>query len=167
MSGIDPMYAAPNRPHRCVRKAALAGVIAGLVGTAVKTICEAAVPPRPAGQESPLGVGIRLISTHYTGHDLDEAVKHRVEQLVHWGFGVFTTVGYAIVAEYVPIVTIARGVGFGFAFWLVAHEIVVPAIGWSPWPPGLTLWEQGNEAVSHVLFGVSAELTRQLIRRRV
>ena len=166
MYGIDPTFTGNDPPRRQLGQALLAGVIAGLVGTAVKTICEAVVPPRPPGQESPLGVGIRLISTHYTGHDLDEFTKRRVEQLVHWGFGTATTVGYAVVAEYVPIATIGRGLGFAVVFWIAAHEIFIPAVGWSPWPPGLTLWEQGNELASHCFYGVSAEMTRRLIRRR-
>ena len=148
-------------------KAIVAGLIGGVVGTAVKTVCEIISPPRPPGQESPLGVGIRLISTHFTGHDLEPTQKKIAEMVMHWGFGTMTGIAFAVLAERWVVVTIGYGVAFGILFWIALHEIFLPAIGWSASPLGMTAWEQGNEFVSHIFYGVGVELTRRSVRPRL
>ena len=146
-------------------KAAVAGLVGGVVGTAAKTVCEIISPPRPPGTLSPLGNGINAISNFFAGHVPTEAHLKTSEMLSHWGFGVGTGIAYALIAEVLPVATLGWGLAFGAVFWVVAHETVLPLIGWSPSPLSMSLWEQGNEFVSHLVYGVAVELTRRVVRR--
>ena len=162
-----PPTADVNRHTTSFLKSALAGAVAGLVGTGVKTLCELIAPPRAPGVLSPLGNGINAVSNFFAGGPMADAPLHTTEMVVHWAFGIAIGVVYAVVAEWKPVVTVGYGLAFGLAFWVLAHETVLPLIGWSPTPLEMTLWEQGNELVTHCLFGVVVELARRALRPRL
>jgi putative membrane protein len=133
-----------------------AGALSGLLATIVKTVCELIAPPRAKGVESPLGITLHKLGVYAS----------YAEPTVHLLFGTVVAVGYALLAERVRWVTAGCGALFGFAFWLVAHEIALPLMGLSPTPAQMSLWEQGNELVTHVIYGVVVELSRRYVRAR-
>lgn len=147
-----------------VRNVLLAGLLAGLAGTAVKTVCELISAPRAPGVPSPLLNMIQSVSHGLTGHGVAESLAPTLEKSVHWFFGTSTGIAYCLIAERRPMVRLGYGAAFGVAFWAVLHEVLLPLAGFSPSPLHMTLWEQGNELVSHALYGMGVELTRRALR---
>lgn len=147
-------------------KVIIVGLVAGLVGTGMKTLCEIVSPPRAPGVPSPLGNALDAASMGLTGHPVPEATKSFAEPAVHFLFGMAAGVVYVALARKIPVVRAGYGAFFGFSFWLLAHEIGLPLVGLSPTPAQMTLWEQGNELVSHIIFGATLEFVRRLGLRK-
>ncbi len=137
------------------------GLIGGVVATGVKTLCETIAPPRPPGVDSPLGNVLNAASVEFTGGPLSEAVKQIAEPSAHFVFGVGAAAVYAVVSERLPVLRAGCGAFFGFSLWLGAHEILLPLLGFSPSPAQMSVWEQGNELITHVIYGVTVELVRR------
>lgn len=156
----------PSRRPLTLGKAFGFGLVAGLVGTGMKTLCEVISPPRPPGVESPLGNAINAVSRGLTGHPLQDSLKSVAEPVVHFGFGAVAAAIYVIISERFPLLRTGCGALFGFLFWLGLHEIALPLMGFSPSPAQMSLWEQGNELVSHIIFGVAVELVRRGLSRK-
>lgn len=148
-------------------KAIAVGIVAGVAATAVKTLCEAISPPRAPGVNSPLLNGLDIVSVKMTGVQLLEMVKPVAEKTLHWFFGVSAGCVYAVLAEKFSLIRAGRGLLFGVAFWVGLHEIALPLMGWSLTPAKMTLWEQGNELVSHCFYGLTLELVRRGLRSKL
>lgn len=150
-----------------VGKALLYGLVAGVVATGIKTVCEVISPPRSPGVESPLGNAINAASVSVTGAPMHQSLKSLAEPAVHFGFGAITAGVYVVVSERVPILRAGCGSLFGVLFWLGLHEIALPLAGFSPSPAIMSLWEQGNELVSHVAYGMTVEVVRRGLERKL
>ncbi len=161
-------YLAGSRPPSMVSlgKAIVIGFVGGLVASGVKTLCEVISPPRPPGVQSPLGNGLDVAAMALTGEPCPESVKSIAEPAVHFFFGAMAGVVYVLVSEKLPVLRAGRGVLFGVLFWLGLHEIALPLMGLSPSPAQMTVWEQGNELVTHVIFGVVLEFVRRALVRK-
>ncbi|PZR77626.1 MAG: hypothetical protein DLM52_04095 [Chthoniobacterales bacterium] len=150
-----------------IAKAIAVGIVAGIAATAVKILCEAISAPRPPGVNSPLLNGLDIMSVKMTGSQLLETVKPMAEKTAHWFFGVSAGCVYAVLAEKFSAIRAGRGVLFGVAFWLGLHEVALPLMGWSPTPAKMTQWEQGNELFSHCFYGLTLELVRRGLRKKL
>lgn len=156
------------RPQKLsVGQALLYGVAAGVVATGIKTICELIAPPRLPGELSPLGKMIDYGSVLATGEPMTESARKLTEPFVHFGFGAASAAVYVVVSERFPILRAGCGSLFGVLFWLGVHEIFLPLAGFSASPAVMTVREQGNEFVSHILFGVTVELVRRGLTRKL
>ncbi len=150
-----------------IGKALVYGAIAGLVGAGIKTVCELIAPPRPPGVESPLGNVINAASVGVTGEPMSQSLKSFAEPALHFGFSAVSAAIYVVVSQRFPILRAGCGSLFGVLFWLGAHEIALPLCGFSPSPVQMSLWEQGDELVSHIVFGVTVELVRRGLVRKL
>lgn len=148
-------------------KTILIGLAAGLLATGVKTLCEIISPPRGPHVPSPLGNAIDAVSANLTGQRVSEGTMHLAEPTVHFLFGMGAGGVYALLADKIPLVRAGYGTLFGFSFWLLAHEIALPLMGLSPTPAQMTFWEQGNELISHLVFGAALEFFRRLGVRKL
>lgn len=74
---------------------------------------------------------------------------------------------YALLVRKIPLVRLGYGALYGIGFWLFAHEFILPLMHLSPTPAQMTLWEQGNEFVSHIFFGLSLEFARRFAVRKL
>lgn len=100
-----------------------------------------------------------------TGRHLSPASKKTAGQAVHYTFGTLVGVLYAITAELLPEATTGNGIAFGTALFLGADEIAVPAFRLEP-PPTQTPFSNHLEYwAAHVVYGVTLDLTRSLLRR--
>ncbi len=158
---------APRRDPIGTGKAIVIGLIAGLVASGVKTICELISPPRLPGDLSPLGKMIDYASVVATGEPMAESARKLTEPFVHFGFGAAAAAVYVVVSERFPILRAGCGSLFGVLFWLSVHEILLPLAGFSASPAMMTFREQGNEFVSHIIFGVTVELVRRGLTRKL
>ncbi len=106
----------------------------------------------------------KLISENVLGRQLEERDERIAGAAVHYAFG--TAVGgfYGAVAEYVPKVAEPYGLSFGAVFWLVADEIAVPMVGLSKGPAAYRLSTHVYSFTSHLVYGLTAELTRRTLR---
>lgn len=107
----------------------------------------------------------RAISENILGRELEESEKKGAGAAVHYAFGTATGGLYGAVAEFAPAVTRAGGLPFGAAFWLVADEIAVPSLGLSEGPTKYPLSTHAYAFASHLVYGLTAELTRRTVRK--
>jgi hypothetical protein len=107
----------------------------------------------------------KVISTKVFGHELQESEKESAGAAVHYAFGTVTGGLYGALAEVTPQVTAAAGLPFGAAFWLVADEITVPALGLSKGPTEYPVSTHAYALASHLVYGVTAELSRRAVRQ--
>ena len=107
----------------------------------------------------------RAISQNLLGRELEESEKRGAGAAVHYAFGTATGGLYGAVAEFAPDVTRAGGLPFGAAFWLVADETAVPLLGLSEGPTKYPLSTHAYALASHLVYGVTAELTRRAVRK--
>jgi putative membrane protein len=141
-------------------RGAAAGAVGGLLGTGAKHLMEMVAPPRPPEREAPPAILIEKVE----GHHVPDDVKNTGGEAISWVFGTLTGALYGVIAEYVPQVRAGSGVAFGAAFWAGAHEIVLPAAGLTPPVQKLGAYEQGNELVTHAIYGAIVEGGRLLTR---
>ena len=159
-------------------KGALAGLAGGLVASWVMNRFQSAVPAsaferllgEPAGSYESSGEPVTVKTAEAVAggvfdHELSEDEKAWAGPAVHYTFG--TAVGglYGAVAESAPAVTAGAGLPFGAAFWLVADEAAVPALGLSAPPSAVPPSTHLYAFASHLVFGLAAEVTRGLVRR--
>lgn len=149
-----------NSIARNVLRGFMAGCIGGFVGGLVKFVCELIAPPRTPDREPPPAVLVE----HLQGHALSDEGKVIVSQAVHWGLSTVTGGVYGALVEGLPLAGRGRGTAFGLGFWVVAHELVLPALRLTPALAQLPVSEQVNECVTHVFYGIATDTARQMVR---
>jgi putative membrane protein len=107
----------------------------------------------------------KAISEGVFGHELKENEKRPAGAAVHYAFGTVTGGLYGALAEVTPQVTTAAGIPFGAAFWLVADEVAVPLLGLSKGPTEYPVSTHAYALASHLVYGVTAEVSRRALRQ--
>lgn len=164
-------------------KGALAGLLGGLAASWVMTQFQTAVPAEAfekllgetkeqndSGQEQqddsePATVqAAEAVSEGLLGHDLTERGQQWAGPAMHYGFGSSVGAVYGALAEAEPRAAVGAGLPFGAAVWLLADEAAVPALGLSgpPWehPPSTHAYA----LASHLVYGLTTEAVRRLVR---
>jgi putative membrane protein len=142
-------------------KGLAAGVVAGLVATAAKSLAEKLYPPRIHGEPEPP----ELLSERVAGHPLDEQTETIASEAIHWGFGAAAGGFYGALAEFYPAATSEDGASFGLALMALTHQGALPALELSAPPEEQSERERTSEAATHILYGIVAERVRSLVRR--
>jgi putative membrane protein len=106
-----------------------------------------------------------VIATSLFDHPLSERQKETAGTAFHYAFGITTGALYGATAELIPAVSTGGGVPFGAAVWLMADEVVVPALGLSRSPDKYPLDKHGYALASHLVYGVVTEVVRKAILR--
>ena len=106
----------------------------------------------------------KAISENVFGHELQESEKKPAGAAVHYAFAVASGGLYGALAEVVPQVTTTAGLPFGAAFWLLADEVSVPLLGLSKGPTEYPVSTHVYSLASHIVYGVSTELSRRALR---
>ena len=107
----------------------------------------------------------KVISRNVFGHELKESEKEPAGAVVHYVFGTATGGLYGALAEVSPEVTMAAGLPFGAAFWLLADEITVPVLGLSKGPTAYPISTHAYSLASHLVYGMTAEFSRRALRQ--
>jgi len=157
---LEPSRADQTRTDD-VLKGFVAGMVGGLVGTAVKSLAEQVFPPRPPEQDSPPVIAAERI----VGEPLSDNQKQVAEQSIHWTFGTVTGGVYGALAEAVPQVSAGYGVPFSGVLFAAAHEAALPALDLEEGLTEQPANEQVNELITHVAYGVTTDLVRRYIRK--
>lgn len=107
----------------------------------------------------------KAISEGIFGHELQESEKRPAGAAVHYAFGTATGGLYGALAEVSPQVTMAAGLPFGAAFWLIADEVAVPLLGLSKGPTEYPPSTHVYALASHLVYGATAEFSRRALRQ--
>lgn len=172
------------RTNRDTFKGAMAGLIAGLIGTYFMSEYQGlwskwvngGEPNTPGGrhdardweeknegdnanQQAAQAVVHRTAGRELTDRELEIAAP-----LMHYAFGGAISAAYGIFAEHAPWTRGGAGAGYGTLVWLGADEIAMPLIGWSQ-PQRFPLESHVQSFTAHIVFGVTTEVTRRAVRR--
>ena len=173
-------------------KGAVAGLVGGLVASWTMNQFQAAWTKAAAGFEKPHGAqsmqpsegsqaagssaqqsedqddatvkAAKAVSEGVFGHELKESEKRPAGAVVHYAFGSATGGLYGAAAEVAPEVTTGLGLPFGVAFWMVADEAVVPLLGLSKGPTEYPVSTHVYALASHLVYGLTTEVTRRAVR---
>ncbi|MGH1563923.1 DUF1440 domain-containing protein [Mumia sp. DW29H23] len=170
---------------RRILRGAVVGALASLPASYVKAVtepplqraAERLLPPEswqkrlvgadPSGrpENMPPAVVASEVDELRGGAGLDAEQKIRASRTIHYAFGVVVGAAYGAKAEWLPWVTRGAGAPAGLALYGITHATALPALGIqeSPWdlPRSAVVWE----SASHVVFGVSLELSRRVVDR--
>jgi hypothetical protein len=107
-----------------------------------------------------------VISERLFGLELAEREKREIAGAVlHYTFGATTGGLYGAIAELTPASTAGAGLPFGAAVWLVADEILAPALGLSKPAKDYPLSTHAYALASHLVYGMTTEMVRRKVRR--
>ncbi len=74
---------------------------------------------------------------------------------------------YGIASEIEPMTTVGAGLLLGTAVWLIADDIVVPALGLAKPPTEYPLSTHAYGLSSHLVYGLTTDLVRRGVRQLV
>jgi putative membrane protein len=147
-------------------KGLLAGIAGGLAGSAAKILAEKLVPPRTQGQTPPPVLVVER-AVHAAGEDPGVSAKDAAAQGIHWGFGTMIGGVYGVAAELSPRVTSWQGSVFGLTVNRLAHKGLLPGLDLVEPVAEQPAQERISEWVSHVIYGVTTEVVRRAVRKRL
>ena len=98
-------------------------------------------------------------------HHLTKSEKEKAGAAAHYAMGVGSGAIYGAVAEMMPAATVAEGLPFGAAVWVLADEAVVPALGLSRNPTDYPASIHAYSIASHLVYGLTTELVRRAVRK--
>ena len=98
-------------------------------------------------------------------HTLTKSEKEIAGAIAHYAMGVTSGAIYGAVAEFAPLTTVAEGLPFGAAVWVIADEAVVPALGLSKPANEYPLSTHVYSFASHLVYGLTTEIVRRSVRR--
>ncbi len=151
---------------RSILKALLAGLVGGLAGAAAKSIAEKLVPPRTQGQPFPPEVAVHKAQSAAGAHLPPAAEKAAIDNL-HWVFGGVSGAVYGAAAEFRPSVTAWKGAAFGLAVNRIMHEGILPRAGMVEPVEDQPAQERVSEWFTHAVYGVTTEVVRGYMRKRL
>ncbi len=71
---------------------------------------------------------------------------------------------YGIASEIAPVSTFSFGLPFGAAVWLVADDILVPALGLAKPATEYPLSTHAYALSSHLVYGLTTDIVRRMVR---
>jgi putative membrane protein len=178
-----------KRPN--VWKGLAAGVAGGLAGTVVMTQFQNgwkkatdALDSYPSGnsrkeeeenealegEDATMKVAGKVAG--FAGRKLSRRQKTKGGMIVHYAFGTALGALYGMAVEFAPATVqslnpVLSGVGYGGAVLIGADEFAVPALGLSQTADKAPLSSHLYGLASHTVYGVTEELVRKAIRKRI
>ncbi len=157
-----------------VVKGAVAGLIGGLVASFVMSEFQSLVTKlSEAGEkekskkkkEEPATVkAAKEISEGVFDHKLTKSEKEPAGEAMHYAMGATSGLIYGMASEITPITTVGAGLPFGAAVWLIADDVVIPALGLSKLPTEYPLSTHSYALSSHLVYGLTTDLVRRVVR---
>jgi putative membrane protein len=145
----------------------LAGVLGGLAGTAVKSLVEHFLPVRKIEQRSAQIKIVDDLSTKITGSPISVNNEELAEQLVNFPMGASVGAAYGFGKKDNEELNIRDGIILGGSTWISTHETSLPMMGLEPKPTDVPIKMQMNELFAHVLFGITTEVVRSTVLKRL
>ncbi|KAK0351611.1 hypothetical protein LTR94_024279, partial [Friedmanniomyces endolithicus] len=163
MPGAGEMDVNTERVIEGAVTGAAAGLVASWVMSEFHEAWKAASGDRDVGDE-PNTVKVADAVTEATvGKPVPEGYREPAGAAVHYGFGVFLGALYGAAVEVRPETSAGFGTAYGAAVSLVADEMAMPALGFSPPASEVAASTHLRGFVSHLVFGVALEVARRLL----
>ena len=105
------------------------------------------------------------ISEGLFDHKLTKDEKKIVDPAMHYAMGAASGMMFGVAAEIEPMATIGAGLPFGAAVWLVADDVVIPALGLSKPVTEFPLTTHLYGLSSHLVYGLATNLVRRAARK--
>jgi len=155
-----------------VVKGAVAGLVGGIVGSLVMTgfqtfLSSLSEEERKSKkkEEEPANVkAAEEISEGVFDHRLKKSEKEPAGEAMHYAMGATSGLIYGIASEIAPMTTAGLGLPFGAAVWLVADDVIVPALGLSRPATEYPLSTHAYALSSHLVYGLTTDLVRRGVR---
>lgn len=103
----------------------------------------------------------------FVGLRFSRKQKQRWGWAFHKTFGVVGGVAYIALRQRYPRIAAGKGLAFGTGFFAIADELLVPLFGLTPGPLAFPWKVHARGAVSHIAYGVAAELTALAVDKLV
>jgi len=153
-------------------KGAVAGLIGGLVASFVmsefQTLLSALSEEEKKSKkkkEEPANVkAAEEISKTVFNHRLKKSEKEPAGEAMHYAMGATSGLIYGAAAEIAPVTTAGLGLPFGAAVWLVADDVVVPALGLAKPATEYPFSTHAYALSSHLVYGLTTDLVRRAVR---
>src|SRR4028119_786474 len=97
------------------------------------------------------------------GEPVPDEFRGAAGTAVHYGFGAFLGAVYGVTVELRPATGAGFGTAYGAAVSLLADEMAMPALGFTPPAPEVPASAHLRGFVSHLMFGAALEATRRLL----
>ncbi len=155
-----------------VVKGAFAGLIGGLVASFVMSEFQSLLSKLTEEEkkskkkkEEPANVkAAEGISEAVFDHKLKKSEKEPAGEAAHYAMGATSGLIYGIASEIAPMTTVGLGIPFGAAVWLVADDVVVPALGLAKPATEYPLSTHAYALSSHLVYGLTTDLVRRAVR---
>jgi putative membrane protein len=150
-----------------VSRGLISGVLGGLAGTLIKVAIERVLPVRKPNTKSAQLKMVDELSVKVSGEPISSSNKELAEQLVNFPFGasIGATYGYGKRDEMET--SLFDGAMLGATTWVATHETSLPMLGLKEEPEDIPMKLQANELIAHVAFGLTTELVRAFVARRL
>ena len=159
-----------------VLKGAFAGLVGGLVASYVMTEFQTLLTAiaesdkkskkKSGDEDEPATVKVAVsISKTVFDRKLTKSEKGPAGEAVHYAMGAASGFIYGVAAEIEPSAAIGAGLPFGAAVWVVADDIVVPALGFSKPATEYPVSTHAYALSSHLVYGLTTDLVRRAVRR--
>ena len=159
---------------RSAWKGALAGAVGGALGTLVqKTSLEGTRRAEDHWADGHKYTKQQLLDTFEQAHvataeaivgEVPPRQHERTAMQVESAFGIACSALYGAAVEYVPSVTAGFGSLYGAVLFTGASEIVLPAIRFVPSPADRTPVQHLGGLAGNVVYGLTTEAVRRLMR---
>ena len=154
-----------------VVKGAVAGLIGGLVASFVMSefqsllskLTEEEKNSKKKKDEPATVKAAEEISEAVFDHKLKKSEKEPAGEAVHYAMGATSGLIYGIASEIAPMTTVGLGIPFGAAVWLVADDVVVPALGLAKPATEYPLSTHAYALSSHLVYGLTTDLVRRAV----
>ena len=145
------------------------GALAGLVATWLMGKATSALYAREGeaarkredtarGGETAYGVAAEKVA-QLAGAALSDDERERFGSRIHWALGAAAGAAYGVLRPRVEQATLANGLLFGTAFWLLVDEGANWALGLTPGPTAFPWQTHARGLAGHLVFGAAADAT--------
>ncbi len=149
-----------------VWKGTLAGALGGLAGAWMMNEAQKKgneTPRQPQGDDATMKAA-EAISESVLARTLPRPERRTAGTVIHYAFGASMGALYGALAELSPSATAGAGLPFGAALWAGADEMAVPAFGFSKPPADYPASTHGAALAAHLVYGLTTEAVRRVIR---
>ena len=150
-----------------VSRGLISGLLGGIAGTVVKSAIEKVLPVRKPNTRSAQLKMVDDLSVKLTGDRISFSNQELAEQLVNIPFGASLGATYGYAKRDKLETNIFEGAAYGATTWIGTHETSLPLLGLKESPKEIPLNIQINELIAHVAFGVTTEIVRGLVAKKL
>lgn len=121
-------------------------------------------PNQPPPDDATMKTADAIVHTFSGGHHLSREGKKVGGPIVHYAFGTLMGACYGALAETTPQVTDGAGTAFGAALFAGADLVAVPALNLSGSPDQQSISSLTAPFAAHLVYGMTTEAIRRVIR---